>query len=129
MRAIPLALVLTLVLVAPLALATCQHCNSGSLTTACALAEYPIEAEGRVTMRSGRTWRVCFAFYWDYLIIIGCTDPLHYSGEAIVTFTSIELPSYMIGVTVEGQIYWSGWGWAVDASATVIEYCYGYCEI
>ncbi len=37
--------------------------------------------------------------------------------------------SYKIGVTVEGQIYWSEWGWAVDASATAIEDCYGYCEI
>jgi len=129
MRAIPLALVLTLVLVAPPALATCYNCNDGVFTTACALAEYPAEAEGKVTMRSDRTWRVCFAFYWDYLIIIGCTDPLHYSGEAIVTFTPTEPASYKIGVTVEGQIYWSGWGWAVDASATAIEYCDGYCEI
>ena len=143
MRAIPLALVLTLVLVAPLALATCQHCNSGSLTTACALAEYPIEAKGMVTMRADRTWRMCYVFYLDYKISEeGCTDPLHYSGEAIVTFTPPEPPSYRIGVTVRGQ-YLSGGGggrtpppepvylsgWVTDSSATAIEDCYGYCEI
>ena len=142
MRAIPLALVLTLVLVAPLALATCQHCNDGVFTTACALAEYPIEAKGMVTMRADITWRMCIVFYFDSDIIpIGCTVPRTRSGTEVVPLIPPEPPSYRIGVTVEGQ-YLSGGGggrtpppellssgWVTDSSATAIEDCYGYCEI
>jgi len=134
MRAVSLALVLTLVLVAPLALATCQHCNDGVLTTACALAEYPTEAEGMVTMHSSNyVWRACFAFYWDYngyyYILGGCTDPIHYTNGTWVARLILSQPATsMIGASTEGQIYWSGWGWATDASATAIEYCNGYCE-
>ena len=142
MKAIPLALVLTLVLVAPLALATCQHCNDGLLTTACALAEYPVEAKGMVTMRADMVWTMCAMFYLDYEIAEeGCVyPPLTHRGTMVVTYHPPEPPSYMIGVTVKGLYLGGGGpipppepvyssGWVTDSSATVIEYCYGYCEI
>ena len=132
---IVLALTVTLVLVTPLALVlasdTCQSCDDGIYTTACALAEYPTEAEGKVIMWYWLyTWRGCFQVYLDgQRMPTYCTPEYQGGGEVVVSFTPSSPAKYSIGMFAEGQVYEVGLGWITDSSAMAIEDCYGFCMI
>jgi hypothetical protein len=131
MRAIPLALVLTLtlVLVAPPALATCYNCNEGGASTSCVTTDFPTEAEGIVIMWYWLyTWRGCFRGYLDgQFTPTYCTDAYQGGGEVVAKFVPPSPAKYSIGMFAEGQVYEVGRGWITDSSAMAIEDCYGFC--
>jgi hypothetical protein len=85
-------------------------------------------------MSAEKVWTMCIVFYFDsYIIPIGCADPpFTHSGTEVVPLIPSRPASYMIGVTVDsffyGVLYGRGY-WFLDASATVIEDCYGFCDI
>ena len=130
---IALALAVALVLATPLALvlasSTCQSCDDGIYTTACALAEYPTEAGGGVIMWYWLyTWRGCFRGYLDgQFTPKSCTDPYQGGGEVVAKFVPPSPAKYSIGMFAEGQVYEVGRGWITDSSAMAIEDCYGFC--
>ena len=129
MKAIPLALVLTLVLVAPPALATCYNCNEGGASTSCVTTDFPTEAGGGVIMWYWLyTWRGCFRGYLDgQFTPKSCTDPYQGGGEVVAKFVPPSPAKYSIGMFAEGQVYEVGRGWITDSSAMAIEDCYGFC--
>jgi hypothetical protein len=131
MRAIPLALVLTLVLVAPPALATCYNCDEGGASTSCVTTDFPTEAEGIVIMWYWRDkWRACFTGYVDGYPVFGtCIEFINQpSGSVFARFAPPWPPGYSIGMTAEAQIYLSKYGnYFVDSLVTVIECSSGYC--
>ncbi len=133
MRAIPLALVLTLalVLVAPLALATCHNCDDGGASTSCVTTDFPTEAEGIVIMWYWRDkWQACFTGYVDWYPVSSiCIEFINQpSGSVVARFTPPWPPSYSIGMTAEAWIYLRKYGnYFVDSSVTVIECSSGYC--
>jgi hypothetical protein len=126
---VALALAVALVLVAPLALATCQHCNDGRYTTSCGNTNFPIQASGLVTSRAVR-WRYCFQGFWDsYRTGIECR--ITYLDRREWTFVPPWTPSYRIGIYASGEYCEIGRTEICyyDSSVTVIEYCGGFCEI
>ena len=127
---IALALAVALVLVAPLALATCHHCNYGGASTACVTTDYPTSASGLVSSTWRDYWLACFQGHWDsYSTDVDCY--LHkYSGEKIRTFTPPQPPSYGIGMTAEAWLCFERYGFCVlDASTYLYEDCHGYCQV
>lgn len=125
---VALALAVALVLMAPLALATCQHYNDGKYTTSCGNTNFPIQASGLVTSRAVR-WRYCFQGIWDsYRTDMRCR--ITYLDREVWTFSPPWTPSYRIGIYASGEYCVIGTEICYyDSSVTVIEYCGGFCEI
>jgi hypothetical protein len=125
-----LALAVALVLVAPLALATCHHCNYGGASTACVTTDYPTSASGLVSSTWMGLWLACFQGHWDsYSTYVYCYL-YEYRGEVIWTFTPPQPPRYGIGMTAEAWLYlWLYEFLVLDAFIYLYEDCYGYCLV
>ena len=126
---IALALTVVLVLVAPLALATCYYCNYGGASTACVTTDYPTSASGLVSSTWRDYWLACFQGHWDsYSTYVYCYLHQH-SGEEVQTFTPPQPPSYGIGMTAEAWLYLRQYDlFVLDASTYLYEDCHGYCQ-